>query len=273
MATKVGFVGLGEMGKGMAKNLVKKGFDLTVFDVREEPVNELVQMGAKKAKTPKELAAASEVVFVMVRDDAQTTEVILGKDGVLNGIKNGSTIIITSTVSPSLCQKIAKEAAKKGVGVLDSPVSGAKTGADAGTLTLMIGGDESLVKKMGPILQAISANRFHLGGIGMGEVGKVGNNMILFSSMAATTEGIAFAVKAGIPIKAFLDFVNVSTGNNWVSQRWDYLAMMKKDKSSTATLHMMYKDLNMGLAYAKEIGVDMPMISQFGKLDLWRSPE
>ncbi len=270
MATKIGFIGLGEMGKGMAKNLVKKGFDLTVFDVREEPVTELVQMGAKKAGSPKEMAAVCDVVFSMVRDDAQTVDVIQGKDGVLQNIKSGSTIVISSTVSPSLCQRIAKEAAKKGVGVLDAPVSGAKAGAEGGTLTLMIGGDESLVKKMETIFQAISANRFHLGGIGMGETGKLANNMVLFSSMAATTEGIAFAVKAGIPIKTFLAFLNVSTGSTWVSQRWDYLATLKKDHGPTATLKLMYKDLNMGLSYAKEIGADLPMMSKFDQIDLWR---
>lgn len=270
MPTKVGFIGLGEMGKGMAKNLVKKGFDLTVFDVRDEPVNEMLQLGAKRAKTLKELAAGSDVLFSMVRDDAQTREVILGKDGILNAMKSGASLVITSTVSPSLCQSIAKEAAKKGVGVIDSPVSGAKAGAEGGTLTLMIGGDAALVKKLEPVLQAISANRFHLGGIGMGEVGKLGNNMILFSSMAAATEGVAFAVKAGIDPKTFLAFVNVSTGNTWVSQRWDAFVGLKKDHSPTATLHMMYKDLGLGLSYSKEIGVEVPMMSELGKLDLWR---
>ena len=150
MATKVGFIGLGEMGKGMAKNLVTKGFDLTVYDVKLEPVNELKQMGAKAAKSPKELAAATDVIFTMVRDDAQTDEVLLGRDSVFEGIKSGSTIIISSTISPSLCQRIDREASKKGVGVLDVPVSGSKAGAEAGTLTLMMGGDEAQVKKMEP---------------------------------------------------------------------------------------------------------------------------
>ena len=157
--------------------------------------------------------------------------------------------------------------------MLDTPVSGAKVGADAGTLTLMIGGETALVKEMEPILAAVSANRFHLGGIGMGQVGKVGNNMILFSNMLATTEGIAFAVKAGIPVKTFLDFVNVSTGSNWASQKWEAWSQLKQDKSPTATLHLMYKDLGLGPAYAQEMGVDLPLFSQFDKHDLWRLPE
>jgi len=134
LKTKVGFIGLGDMGKGMAKNLLAKGFDLTVYDIRQEPVDELKQLGARQAQNPKELAAATEVVFSMVRDYAQTQDVMWGKDGVLDGISHGSTIIITSSVSPSLCQRLAKEASKKGVGVLDSPVSGARAGAEAGQL-------------------------------------------------------------------------------------------------------------------------------------------
>ena len=123
---------------------------------------------------------------------------------------------------------------------------------------------------MEPILEMVSANRFHLGDIGMGQVGKLANNMILFSSMSATTEGIAFAIKAGIPLETLINFVNVSTGNNWVSQHWDAMAGLKSDQSPTATLHLMYKDLNLGLGYAKEIGVDLPLASQFNQIDLWR---
>lgn len=270
MTTKVGFVGLGEMGKGMAKNLVTKGFDLTVYDVSEEPVKELKQLGAKEAKSLKELAATTDVIFSMVRDDAQTEAVMWGKDGILDGIRSGSTIIINSTLTPSLVQKLAADAAKKGVGVLDSPVSGARTKAEAGTLTLLVGGDESLFKKMEPILKVVGQNIFYMGSVGMGEVAKLANNMILFSSMASTTEGLAFAVKAGFPVKTILDFINVSTGVNWAAQNWELMTSFKKDHSPLATLNLMYKDLNLGLKYAKEIGVELPLASQFGQIDLWR---
>jgi 3-hydroxyisobutyrate dehydrogenase-like beta-hydroxyacid dehydrogenase len=274
MPFKVGFIGLGNMGKPMAKNLVKKGFDVTVYHYRrEEPVRELVELGAKRAGTIKELAAATDVVFSMVRDDAQTEEVILGKEGVLNGIKSGSTIIITSTVSPDLCQRISKEASKMGVGVLDSPVSGAEARAIAGTLTLMIGGDESLVKKMNPVLMAISANQFHLGAIGMGQIAKIANNMILFSSIATTTEALAFGVKAGIPLKTLVATFNVSSGSTYVSQHWEAIAAEKKNKSPSASFTVFSKDLKLALKYAKEMDVELPLISQFGQIDLWRSPE
>lgn len=274
MLFKVGFIGLGNMGKPMAKNLVKKGFDVTVYHYRrEEPVRELVQLGAKRASTIKELAAATDVVFSMVRDDAQTEEVILGEEGVLKGIKSGSTIIITSTVSPDLCQRISKEASKMGVGVLDSPVSGAEARAIAGTLTLMIGGDENLIKKMNPVFMAISANQFHLGAIGMGQIAKIANNMVLFSSIATTTEALAFGVKAGIPLKTLVATFNVSSGSTYVSQNWEAIAAEKKNKSPSASFTVFSKDLKLALKYAKEMDVELPLISQFGQIDLWRSPE
>lgn len=270
MPPKIGFIGLGEMGKGMAKNLVTRGYDLTVYDVRQVLVKELEQLGAKGASSIEELAAATEVIFSMVRDDAQTQEVMWGKDGVLDVIHKGSAIILTSTVSPSLCQNLAKDAGKKEVGVLDSPVSGAKARAEAGTLTLMVGGEPSLFEKMKPILQAVGTNIFYLGDFGMGQVGKMANNMILFGSMAATTEGFAFAVKAGIPLRTVIEFVKVSTGNTWVAQNWEVFATLKKDHSPTATLNTMYKDLNLALAYAKELNIDLPLCSKMGQIDLWR---
>jgi len=209
----------------------------------------------------------------MVRDDAQTNEVIRGKNGLMEGLKSGSTIVISSTVSPSLCQSLAKEADKKGVGVLDCPVSGAKAGAEAGTLTLMVGGDENVFKKVEPILQAVSKNIFYLGGSGMGEVAKLANNMITFTSIAATTEGLAYGVKAGISLETILELIKVSTGNTWAAQAWDALTVLKEDHSATASLHLVYKDLKLGVGYAKEIGVDLPLISQSGNVDLWRLPE
>lgn len=270
MGHKIGLIGLGEMGTGMGKNLLKKGFDLTVYHPRSEVMDQFLVLGARKAGSPCDLAAMTDVVLSMVRDDAQTEEVMWGDNGVLKGIRNGSTIIVTSTVSPGLCQRLAKEAAKNGVGVLDSPVSGAKAGAEAGTLTLMVGGDSEVVKEMEPVLRAIGANLFHLGPIGMGEVGKLANNMVLFGSMAVTTEALAFATKAGIRLKTFINFVNVSTGVTWVSQKWDTVAALKKERTPKATLNILYKDLEMGLACAREAGVEVPIISKLGEADLWR---
>lgn len=270
MPSRIGFIGLGEMGRGMAKNLLKKGFDLTVFDIREEPLNELASLGARKARLARELAAASEVVFSMVRDDAQTQEVMWGRDGVLKGVNSGATIIITSTVSPSLCLKLAREAAKKGVSVLDCPVSGARVGAETGTLALMVGGDEGLFRKMEPVLQAISSYRIYLGPCGMGQVAKLANNMVIFSSIAATTEALQFAVKAGIPVKDLISVLNVSTGSTWVSQRWEALAAVKKDRNPNSTLNVLYRDLKLGLAFARELGIDLPLVSGFEQIDLWR---
>ncbi len=259
MKTKVGFIGLGVMGKRMAKNLVKKGYDLTVHDVMEEPVTELKQLGAKEASSAKKLAAAVEVIFSMVRDDAQTEEVMWGKNGVLEGISSSSTIIVSSTVSPTICQRLAKDASKKGARVLDCPVSGARTGAEAGTLTLMVGGDEDLFKKMEPILQAISANIFYLGSIGMGEAGKLVNNLVLNGNREVLREGLAFGVKAGIPYKTILDFIKVSTGGSWAAENWELLGFGRAQPQVVGP-SIGNKDVRLALEYAKEIGVELPHI-------------
>jgi 3-hydroxyisobutyrate dehydrogenase len=206
----------------------------------------------------------------MVRDDAQTVEVMWSRDGVLKGINSGSTIIILSTVNPPLCQKLHHEAAKKNVGVLDAPVSGAKFGADTGTLNLMVGGDEALFNKMVPILKTISINQYHMGPIGMGEVAKLANNIVAFASVTATTEALAFAAAAGLPVNKMLDLFNVSTGSTWVSHRWHTVANLKKDHSPASTFHVVHKDLNLGLSYAKELDVDLPLASRLSPLDLWR---
>lgn len=271
--TRIGFIGVGVMGGGMAKNLLKRGYELTVYDVRAESVNRLKQIGAKPARSAKE-AGANEVIFSMVRDDAQTQEVMWGENGVLSGVGSGATIIVSSTVSPSMCQRLGKDAGEKEVGVLDAPVSGGPIGADAGTLTLMVGGDRGLFEKMEPILKGVSKNIFYLGNLGMGQVGKLVNNTILFGNMLSTTDGLAFGMKAGIPLQTILDFVKVSSGNSWVAQNWDTMIVpFKKDHSMTSSLSMLYKDLALALKYAKQIGIDLPFSSNLGQMDLFRLPE
>ena len=271
---KVGFIGLGAMGKPMAKNLVKAGYETIVFDVRQEPMAELEQLGAEKAESPKELAIASEVVITMVRDDTETEAVMYNKSGVLEGAKSGSTIMITSTVTPSLCQRLAKDAAKTGVGVLDAPVSGAAAGAEAGTLTFMVGGDENAFRKVRPVLEAMGKNVFYFGSIGSGEVAKLANNIILMDHFFAATEGLAFAIKAGIKLDKILEMVKRSTGNSWVIEHWDVVtAMRQQRRAGGRAFDLIYKDARLALEYAKTIDMELPLLSTCLKLDICEFPD
>ena len=169
---RVGFIGLGNMGILMARKLVKNGEALTVYDLRKEVVSEMVSLGAAGAKSSLEVAANSDVIFSMVRDEPQNDEVIFGPDGVWQGIKEGSTLIISSTISPGYCRNLYARGKEKGVYVIDAPVS-AETrnftpGQESVVLTLMIGGDEEAVTRCMPVFKALGKNIFHLGGIGAG---------------------------------------------------------------------------------------------------------
>ncbi|MBI2867814.1 MAG: NAD(P)-dependent oxidoreductase [Chloroflexi bacterium] len=270
---KVGFIGLGSMGKPMAKRLVAAGFPLTVCGhTRREPVEEMKMLGAKEVKTPKEVAQASEVIITMVRDDAQTEKVIRGEAGVMDGIKSGSAIIIMSTVSATLCQQIAGEASTKGVAVLDSPVSGGTPAAEAGTLTFMVGGSEGVLSDCRPVLEAMGKNIFHLGDLGMGQAAKLANNTIALANVFVATEGLSLGTRAGIKQERLLELIRVSTGNSWVIQHWELIASLKKAHRPGGSLDMMYKDIALALDLAKELHVDLPLAALTMQLNVGRLP-
>lgn len=271
MTEKIGFIGLGNMGKPISKNLLKAGYHVVVYDIRQEPIKEVEALGAKPAQSAKELARVSDVVFSMVVDDNQTETVVLGKEGVLEGAKKDSTIIITSTISPTLCKRIAYEAERKGVGVLDAPVSGGPIGAEAGTLTIMVGGNNNLLERYKPILGALGKNIFHFGGVGMGQVAKAANNAMVHYNAFGAMEGLNLAIKAGIKLERMLELVRSSTGTSWPIEHWDFYSSMKK--KGPPALDIPYKDLKIAIDIGKEMGYDMPMASFCLQLDLYKLPE
>ena len=186
---KVGFIGLGNMGIRMAKSLAREGFSLTVYDLRQEPIEEMKALGAAGASSSREVAEASDVVISMVWDIPQTEEVIFGKDGVWKGIKKGTTIIISSSIGPEYCRKLYARAKERGVRVIDCCVTGRDPLNGNRPMTLMIGGDEDIVKQCWPVFEALGKNIFYLGGIGTGQAYKLVNNMtgrhigLLFTSV------------------------------------------------------------------------------------------
>lgn len=262
----IGFIGLGNLGKPMAKRLVEKGYDITVYDIRKEAVEELNGLGAKVARTVKEVALISDIIIVMVRDTPQAEEVILSEDGVLAGAKHGSLIIITSTVDPVFCQKAAKVASEKGVGLLDAPVSGGSIAVEEGNLTLMVGGEEALLEKCRHVMEAWGKNIFYLGDVGMGQIVKLANNLMTNINLIATFEGIKLATNAGMELNRFLDIIRVSSGNSWAVQKWHFWREVKKDQVNG--LAVTYKDIRLALNVAKAFGVDLPLLESVSHLDL-----
>jgi 3-hydroxyisobutyrate dehydrogenase-like beta-hydroxyacid dehydrogenase len=270
MDKKIGFIGLGNMGQPMATNIAKAGFDLTVYDIREEPMRALERIGAKRAGSPQEVGERCDIIETIVVNDAQVEEVVLGKDGggVLAGARPGAIIVIHSTVHPHTCRKLAALAKDKGVGMLDVAVSGAEAGARAGILTLMVGGDKALLEICRPVFEVIGKNIFHMGDVGMVETAKLANNLMAIVNMMSTLEGLELAAKAGIDPKAMLEVVRVSTGNSWAAQSWE--AMRKTLETYTTGVEGMrqvaYKDISLAVAVGHDVGASLPVAALVSQL-------
>jgi len=194
----IGFIGLGVMGKPMALNLISAGYQLIVYDIRKEAMEELEQKGAQKGISAAELGARSEVIITMLPDSPQVEEVILGKHGVLEGAQKGAIIIDMSSIAPKTAEKIAGEASRKGVEMLDAPVSGGEPGAINGTLSIMVGGKEEVFEKAREILMTMGGSALLMGEIGAGNITKLANQIMVAVHLAALSEAMVFAEKAGV---------------------------------------------------------------------------
>ncbi|MFC1994365.1 NAD(P)-dependent oxidoreductase [Chloroflexota bacterium] len=253
----IGFIGLGEMGWYMSRCLIDKGFNVTVYDIRMEPALQIEKLGGHIASSPKELAKVSNTIISMVSDDTQTEEVICGKNGVIAGTSPGTTIIISSTVSPSLCRNIAKYADNNGVGLLDAPVSGGTIAAQSGSLTFMVGGDRKLFDECRSLFDAMGNNVFYMGVVGAGEVAKLVNNLVLFLNILSANEGLKIGEEAGIEQDALLKALMTSSGNSWVLEHWDFLTIARRQGEKN--MQMVRKDLKLAIDLAEELGINVPI--------------
>ncbi|GAI82155.1 unnamed protein product, partial [marine sediment metagenome] len=196
MEKKVGFIGLGIMGMPMAHNLIKAGVEVIVYNRTVSKAEKMVSGGARKANSPKELAMESPVVITIVSDTPDVESVILGENGVIEGIKADSVVIDMSTISPQVTQKIAARLREKGVHMLDAPVSGGDQGAINGTLSIMVGGEAKIFERCQPILEAMGKNIIHVGPNGMGQTVKLMNQILVTGNLNAVVEALVFAQKS-----------------------------------------------------------------------------
>lgn len=195
---KIGFIGLGVMGKPMSKNLIKAGYSLMVYDINTQSVNELVLAGAEDGISPSNIGAHCDVVITMLPNSPQVEEVIAGKSGVLEGAKPGSVVIDMSSISPIVAAKVSEAAAAKGVEMIDAPVSGGEPKAKDGTLSIMAGGKEEIFDSVKEILLAMGASAILIGDIGSGNIAKLANQIMVALHLAAMSEAMVFAEKAGV---------------------------------------------------------------------------
>ena len=212
---KVGFIGLGGIGKHMAINIAKADFDLTVTDLRESPLKELETHGAHIACNPREVAESADIILSSLPSNEASIEVALGSDGVLNGTKNGDIYIELSTISPEVVHSIASEAESKNVSVLDAPVSGGLKKRQEGLLTVMVGGDTKSVTRAMPVFEAFGNNIFHVGESGSGATIKLINNLLCGINYVSTMEALVLGAKSGLDIETLRAVISQSSGNSY----------------------------------------------------------
>jgi 3-hydroxyisobutyrate dehydrogenase-like beta-hydroxyacid dehydrogenase len=258
---KIGFIGLGLMGRPMAMNLLKAGHSVTVWNRTATRAQELVSAGATLAKTPREAAASSDVLMTIVSDPPALESVLWGRqhenDGALAGLKTGSIYIDSSTVSPSLVQKISAACKERGVRFLDAPVTGGDWGAREGNLVFMIGGEVETLKEAEPILGVMGKKWFHLGPNGAGQTIKLAMNAILALQVGAMAEAIALVTKAGLNGAQLVEVMQASMARSGVLDVKSPL-MLKGDFKPSFPLRLMHKDLGLALDLANQLGVALP---------------
>jgi 3-hydroxyisobutyrate dehydrogenase len=254
---KIGFIGLGNMGNPMARNLIKAGHELVAFDVFPALIEKLSSAGARSAASIASLAGDVELIITMLPSSPHVREVYLGANGVLSTVKPGVLLIDSSTIDPHTAREVAAMAAKKGNAMLDAPVSGGTGGAEAATLTFMVGGEAKDFEAAKPILAKMGQNIVHCGGPGTGQVAKICNNLILGISMIGVAEAMSLGASLGIDPKVLAGVVNTSSGRCWSSDSYNpYPGVMDnvpaaRSYSGGFGVDLMLKDLGLAVDAAR----------------------
>lgn len=259
MKSNVGVVGIGNMGIGMATNLLKAGFNVHVYDIRPEPLEKVKQKGAVVASSLAELAKACPVVFLVLLNFRQNLSVLEGPQGLAENMAKGSCLFVCSTLAPSQAVELFKLAEEKGVRLLDSPISGGAEGAMAGTLSFMIGGDEKAVEEHRIVLEAMSSNLYYFGDVGAGETAKSINQLLVGVNYVATAEALLLAAKAGLDLKKVFDLISNSVGNSWIFEH-RAMRMIERDFAPRGVMQIHLKDTGIVTDTAKSLGIVLPLV-------------
>lgn len=219
---RVGYVGLGNMGGGIAIHLARSGVQLIVYDINSDAVAKVVAEGGNGAKSLQQIAREADVVVVCVLDSEQVIDVVLGQNGILDNSRPGQVIIIQSTVIPQTILRVAEAARERGVDVIDAPVSGSFEDRLNGTLAVIVGGDERVVDRCRPVLETIGSKVRHVGPLGSAEVAKLANNAIMHTTRLAAIEVMRFAAAYGVSEEMVRSVAKVSSADSWVLDNWSY---------------------------------------------------
>ena len=255
---RVGFIGLGLMGKPMARNLMRAGYPLTIHNRSRGAVDELAAEGATPATSPKEVAEQVDVVITCLPDSPDVEQVTLGSNGITEGGRSGLTVIDMSTIAPGVAMHIADELAERDIHWLDAPVSGGDVGAQQGTLAIMVGGDEAVFQDCLDLFQAMGQNIVHVGGPGAGQVTKVCNQIIAAGTMAAMSEALVLAAKAGADVERVIEAIRGGAARCWALEV-RAPQILRRELEPGFKAYMQYKDLNIVLDAGKTYQVALPV--------------
>ena len=270
--TNVAFIGLGNMGSGMCANLVRAGHDVCAFDIRPEAIVAAVEAGAVAAETLRAAVERAEVVITMLPAGEHVLSVYFGAEGVVAHAPEGALFLDCSTISVEDARRAATQAEDAGFLMVDAPVSGGVTGAEAGTLTFMVGGSEAGFSRARPLLDIMGTNVFHAGGAGNGQVAKIANNMLLGISMIGTCEAFNLAERLGLDAQTFFDIASTASGQCWSMTSYCPApgpvptAPSNRGFEAGFAIAMMLKDLNLARAAAETAEADIPLGGHAGDI-------
>lgn len=256
----IGFIGLGTMGAPMASNLLRAGYPVTVYNRTASKAAPLTELGATVAASPKEAAAGADVVITMVSNDDSIIEVYEGDNGVLAGIRSGTTVIDCSTISPALVQRLAKQIAALGSSFLEAPVTGSSPAAIDGTLVFMVGGSAETLAQVMDLFDTMGKKVLHMGDNGSGAVAKLAHNTIVGINNLALAEGFAIAAKSGLPADRFLELVQLGSAGSKAAELKGR-KIIEHDFTNQFSLALMLKDLKLASSLTDGSGIPAPMLN------------
>jgi len=264
---KVGYIGLGLMGKSIARNILKAGFPLIIHNRSQAAVDELVAEGAVRANSPKEVAAQVDVVFTNLPDSPDVEKVVLGENGIIEGAHDGLILVDNSTIKPAAARTIAEKLSARNMFALDAPVSGGDIGARNGTLTIMVGGDASALDKVMPVFQSMGKTITHVGEAGAGQVAKAANQIMVAAQMVAMGELLVFSKKAGVDPRKVVDAIKAGAAQCWTLDVKPP-RLFDGNRNPGFKAYMQLKDLRIVLDTAKEY--DIPVSGTMTNTDLFQ---
>jgi 2-hydroxy-3-oxopropionate reductase len=254
---KIGYIGLGIMGKSIARNIMKAGFPIVVNNRSRASVDELVAEGAKGGGSPAEIASQVDVIFTNLPDTPDVEKVVLGDNGIIHGAREGLIYIDNSTIKPAAARSIASELKKKGAYALDAPVSGGDIGARNGTLTIMVGGDASALNKVMPVFQAMGKTITHVGDAGAGQVAKAANQIMVAAQMVAMGELLVFSKKSGVDPRKVVDAIKAGAAQCWTLDVKPP-RLFDGNRNPGFKAKMQLKDMRIIQETAREYGIPIP---------------